>query len=453
MTITRRQALRSALFGSGYLGLRSLATGLPIAFLENPLRADTCGLDPTKTQSVIMSTSYSGDPLNANVPLTYDFSDIAHPVGDPNYAMASATLGGTAYNMAKVWADLINSADPTIGVGGRINFIHHSTNNNAHPNQPKVQRLDGVLANPRNEMLPSYLAEKLYPCLNTVQAEPIVLGAVSPSEYLTYQGRTLPALSPLALKQTLLNYPGPISNLQALRDQDLNNLNALFKANGNTAQQAYLDQLATSQQQVRGISQNLLNMLNSIVDNGPTGQILAATAMLAMKVSSVISIRLPFGGDNHVDNNLAGEAAQTTASVGLLDTKGNPSTTGIPYLMKQLTALGLKDQVLFFAMNVFGRTLKKKGTTGRDHWGTHHVTVMIGKTVKPGVTGGMVLSNGEYIATPIDSATGASSMGGDIAVVDSLTAVGKTIAAAAGVPQATIDNDIQGSLTITGALA
>jgi hypothetical protein len=58
--------------------------------------------------------------------------------------------------------------------------------------------------------------------------------------------------------------------------------------------------------------------------------------------------------------------------------------------------------------NVFGRTLKKNGVNGRDHWGSHHATVMMGKNIKAGVVGGLEPKNNDYYATTIDSKTGAA---------------------------------------------
>jgi len=453
MSITRREALLHGLFGTGLWGLRSLATGLPIAFLQNPARADTCSIDATKAQFLIMSTSSSGDPANCNMPGTYDFADIAHPPATtayPDLVKANATIGGKSVAMAKVWADLITSTDPKIDVANRIAFIHHGTLNNSHTNQGKVQRLLGTIT--RQEMLVSYIAKQLAPCLGTVQSEPVMVGATDPGEALTYTGRTLPNLRPTALRDTLLNTAGPLTTLQALRDSDLNRLNAIVKQTGNTAQKAYLDRLANSQTEARSISQNLLTNLAMIMNDGPTGQILAATALVAMKVSPVISLHLPFGGDNHADAMLQNEAKQTTQSVQPMY-MGTAQTTGIPYLMTKLSDLGIRDQTTFMLMNVFGRTLKKLGTAGRDHWGTHHVTVLIGKPIKGGVYGGMVASGNEYNATGMDSATGASNAGGDIPLADSLSSVGKTIAAAAGIPSTKLDTDIQQGKVITGALA
>lgn len=453
MSLTRREALLSALFGGSYLGLRSLATGLPVAFLANPLRADTCSIDAAKAQFIIMSTSDSGDPMNCNMPGTYDFADIAHPPAAmfPDFGQVTANLGGKSVKMAKCWGDLINSADPKIAVASRIAFVHHSTQNNSHTNQNKVQRLMGAL--PRQEMLVSYLAKQLAPCLGTIQREPVVVGASGPGEFLSYEGRTLPKLAPRALRDTLLSTAGPLTTLQAMRDQDLNRLNALFKQTGNTAQKAYLDRLATSQTQVRTIAQNLLDNLNSITNDTTEGQIIAAASLVAMKVAPVVSIHLRWGGDNHTDNNLQNEAAQTSESVAPLDAGGMPRKTGIPFLMQKLTDLNLRDQVLFMAMNVFGRTLKKLGTTGRDHWGTHHVTVLIGKPIKAGVIGGMEIKNNEYNATPFDSTTGAPGATGDIAMNDGLAALGKTIGTAVGLSDAQLTADVTGGKVIKALLA
>jgi hypothetical protein len=171
-----------------------------------------------------------------------------------------------------------------------------------------------------------------------------------------------------------------------------------------------------------------------------------------MKVSPVISIHLPFGGDNHSDANLQREAQQTTQSVQPIY-MGTAQTTGIPYLMTKLSDLGIRDQTTFLLMNVFGRTLKKLGVTGRDHWGSHHVTVLIGKSVKAGVYGGMVAGGNDYNATPIDSNTGAGGAAGDIPVADSLAAVGKTIGAVTGIAQTTLDTDIQQGKIIKAAVA
>ena len=72
----RRGAL-SALgaFGGGVL-LRSIATGLPAKLLLDPLSASAD--DMPSGRMLVLSSSRDGDPLNANVPGTYGFSDLYH---------------------------------------------------------------------------------------------------------------------------------------------------------------------------------------------------------------------------------------------------------------------------------------------------------------------------------------------------------------------------------------
>ena len=103
-------------------------------------------------------------------------------------------------------------------------------------------------------MLPSMLAKQLAPCLGTIQSQPISLGATSPSEGLTYGGQALPIIPALALKATLTNPAGPLTDLQPLRDQTLNQLYDLYRNGATASQRAYIDSLVTSQQQVRSIN-------------------------------------------------------------------------------------------------------------------------------------------------------------------------------------------------------
>jgi len=293
----------------------------------------------------------------------------------------------------------------------------------------------------RQEMLVSYLAKQLAPCLGTVQREPAVVGANGSGELLTYEGRTLPNLSPLGLKSTLLSPAGPLTNLQKMRDADLDRLNALIKTSGNSAQKAFLDRLASSQVEARTISDTLLTRLDAIKDNGVTGQVTAAATLVAMKVAPVVSIHLPWGGDNHTDAGLLNEGKQHVSSC-----------VAIAQLMQLLTDLGIRDKATFVAMNVFGRTLKKLGTAGRDHWGSHHATVMIGKNVKAGIVGGLEWKTNEFFAAAFNSTDGAINPSGDVPPLESLGAVGKTIGAAVGLPEATLNTDIKVGKLIKAAL-
>src|SRR5690349_20316709 len=107
MDDTRRKLLRSGLLGAGLLGLRSLATGLPVSFLLDPLAARADELPCPKAgagQYLIFSTSGTGDPINTNAPGTYDlpasYPKAVHP-DDPQMAPTPLSLGGKSYTAAK----------------------------------------------------------------------------------------------------------------------------------------------------------------------------------------------------------------------------------------------------------------------------------------------------------------------------------------------------------------
>jgi hypothetical protein len=311
-SVSRRQALLTMLFGAGGIGLRALATGIPASVLLNPRRAlagpSGCP-DPSKAQFIIMSTSSAGDPINASSPGTYEDTNIAHSA-DPTMKATSLTLNGTAHTAALPWSTLPQTAlDRTV-------FFHMATNTPIHPQEPQVLELMGTTQN--HEMLPSLLAKAVAPCLGTIQSQPVVIGATSPAEALQYGGAALPIIPPVALKDTLTNPSGPLTNLQGLRDQTMNQIYAAYKSAGTPAQQQYIDQMVLSQQQVRSLNQNLLNQLSSIKDNSVASQITAAVTLIQMNVAPVISIHIPFGGDNHSDAGLANEAAQTVSGVASL---------------------------------------------------------------------------------------------------------------------------------------
>jgi hypothetical protein len=291
-------------------------------------------------------------------------------------------------------------------------------------------------------MLPSLVAKQLAPCLGTIQAQPICLGASSPSESLSFAGTALPIIPPLALKATLTNPAGSLASLQALRDQTMAQLYDLYKNGATTAQRAYIDSLVLSQQQARNINQSLLNALTSIKDNSVTSQILAAVTLIQMNVTPVISIHVPFGGDNHRDIGLAAETAQTVAGV-----------AAIASLMQQLAAAGLSDSVTFISLNVFGRTLGPGNTDGRQHNANHQVSISIGKPFRGGVIGGIAPVQNDYGALPIDSKTGAAAASGDISAGETLGSFGKTLLAAVGVDSGTISSQIASGRVLAPALA
>ena len=432
---SRRTFLETLLFGAGGLGLRALASGLPLAALARPrhaLAAEACSAaDKAQARYLIVSTSSAGDPLNANVPGTYDFPDIAH-AADPRMARTEFKLGETPVVAAQLWSTL------PPWVLARTSFFHHATLTNNHPNLPKVLRLMG--ATNRQEMLPSIFAKHIAPCLGTVQAEPLSAGA---GDILSYEGRGLPGVPPIALRDVLTRPRGPLADLQSMRDATVDKMYAFAKQNGTAAQRGFIDRLALSRRQARSLSDDLLQLLAGITSSQSDGQILAAVALIKMNVAPVVAIRIDFGRDNHSDPDLMrAEVPETEVGV-----------QRIGLLMETLKQHGLEDRVTFAAYNVFGRTLKKLGLAGRDHWGSHHCTVMIGPTIRGGVVGGLMPQASDYYATPIDATTGrAAPGGGDIPFGETLAAMGKTLGRAIGMPAPALDEQIRGGKPVAAAL-
>jgi hypothetical protein len=437
---SRREALLSGLFGAGYLGLRAAATGLPAWFLASPRRASaqdmSCAITARdKAQFLVVSASSAGDSISCNCPGTYDAAAIIHPT-DAAMAATPMMLGSKMTTAAAPWAAL------TPAVLGRANFFHYAPGGIVHGDHPKSMRLLGQTAG--GEMVPSIYAKHLAMCLGTVQAEPVAVGTGGNAlELISFSGRTLPTVSPTQLKQLLTgSATDPLVKLRAMRDATLDQLNAMFKADGTPEQRRFLDAMASSQQQVRQLSQSLSTTLAAITTNDVHGQALAAAALIAAKVAPVITLHIPFGGDNHTDPNLADETFDHTDH----DATGR-GVPGIQAVMNALTSLSLGDSATFATMNVFGRdlsgTAKVTGRGGRDHFGNHGVMVMIGKNVNPGVTGGVgVLTGSVYAATGINATSGtAMATGGDIALADTKVAAAKTLGAALGVDQALLKAD------------
>jgi hypothetical protein len=453
---TRRDAIKTMLFGAGYVGLRALATGLPASFLLDPRKAlaNTPSCTPAATaQYFIMSTSAGGDPINASVPGTYEDSSIIHS-SDPTMAKTTFTMKGQSVTGAKPWSLLPQS------VLDKMTFWHLMTNTPIHPAEPEVLRLMDVTQN--LEMLPSLIGKMMQSALCTIQSQPICLGATTPSESLTFNGESLPIIPPLSLKATLADPAGPLTNLQKIRDATMTEIYDLYSG-ATPAQKAYVDGLAQSQTGAGQISQALLSQLSSIADNTVGSQITAAVTLIQMGVSPIISIHIPFGGDNHSDAGLTNETQQTAGT----DTK--MGLTGVPAIAALMSALGsakfgngtlLIDKVTFMSLNVFGRTLIQNGgagtpaTNGRGHNPNHQVSITIGNAFKAGVVGGVMSVDGDIGCAAINPSTGGVQSGsGGISPVNTLASFGQTLLAGVGVPSSTITEVIPIGSVITGALA
>jgi hypothetical protein len=311
------------------------------------------------------------------------------------------------------------------------------------------------------EMMVSAFAKHLAACFGTVQTAPIAVGAGgNAGELVSFSGRTLPSITPMQLKTLLTGTKNdPLVTLQTQRDTDLDSLNMLIKSEypSGSVQAQFLDALATSQTQVRSLASQLATTLGNITANDTNGQLWAAGALIAAKVTPVVTVHISMGGDNHSDSNLQAESDQHVSGVTAINKLLMPDTTnGV------LASLGLLDNVTFAFWNVFGRNLagisKVTSRTGRDHWGNHNVSVMIGKNFKSSVVGGVTAdssNDGGYAASGIDSASGAANNSGDIPASQTMVAAAKTLGAGLGIPDSVQTADwiaSAGGKTVTAAL-
>ena len=433
--INRRESL-SWLAGAGLIGLRAMATGLPIPFLLNPrsARADGACATGAGPQFLILSMSANGDALNINVPGTYDLpatfaaGTVNHSdPTDMSMAPTMLSLAGKKWTAAKPWAGLPQA------VLDRTVFFHHRTGTANHGELGRVMQLFGALR--RGQWLPSYFAKNLRPCFNTVQSQPVTIGG----EQLSFDGQYLPKLTPTGLKAVLAAPQTLQLQLQQLRDDTLNKLNMALQANRaqTKAERAYLDNMALSQSDLRTMIAQVATDLSTISGDDATNQITAAALLIKMNVTPVVTIHLPFSGDNHTDNTFTAEATQTAASINNLKT-----------LMTKLTSYGLQDKVTFATLNVFGRTFDT--LNGRGHNASHAVSVISGKGFKGGVVGG-ILPGGH--AADIDSTSGLASETGDLLAADSLASLAKTMGVGLGLTDAQVNDQITSGVAVHSVLA
>jgi hypothetical protein len=378
--------------------------------------------------------SANGDALNINVPGTYDLPS-SFPAGSINHsdpadssmAPTPLTISGQKWTAAKPWSTLPqNVLDRTV-------FFHHSTGTANHGELGRVLALFG--ARRRGQWLPSFFAKTLRSCFNTVQIQPVTIGG----EQVSFEGQYLPKLTPTGLKAVLTAPKDLAATLQSLRDDTLSKLNATLKENRaqTKAERAYLDNMALSQVDLRTMIQQVAADLSTITGDDAANQVTAAALLLKMNVTPVVTIHLPFSGDNHSDANFNNEALQTVASV-----------NNIKNLMTKLTAYGLQDKVTFATLNVFGRTFGD--LNGRGHNASHSVSVMIGKGFKGGVVGGLIPGGR---AADIDLATGAASPSGDLSAANSLASVAKTLAIGMGLTDAQVNDQITSGTAVPSVIA
>ncbi|HYP89994.1 MAG TPA: DUF1501 domain-containing protein, partial [Polyangiaceae bacterium] len=309
----------------------------------------------------------------------------------------------------------------------------HMTGTANHGELGRVLELFGALR--RGQWLPSYFAKTLSSCLGTVQPQPVTIGG----EQLSFDGQYLPKLTPTGLKAVLSAPKDLQAKLQTLRDDTLNKLNDTLKQNraATSVERAFLDNMALSQADLRKMILQVQSDLSTINSDDAGNQVTAAALLIKMNVAPVVTIHLPFSGDNHSDANFSNEATQTNASV-----------NNIKNLMSKLKTYDLQDKVTFATLNVFGRQFNE--VNGRGHNASHSVSLMIGKGFKGGVVGGIVPGGH---AADIDSTSGQAMEGGDLAAGDSLAAVAKTLGRGLGMTDAQLDDQITSGVVVKSVIA
>lgn len=427
MSQTRREVLRHGLLGAGWVGLRAVATGLPIGLLLDPQRAEALATSSSpKARFLVLSLSTCGDPLNANVPGSYSVADIVHP-SDPRLAATTLSIAGRKHQGARTWQQLGQKLlDRTV-------FFHHATLKTSHPSLPELLRVSGEL-----ESAPMLFAKELGPKLQTVSAEPLLIGV---DEVVTVGNRRLGSVRPTELRDALLGPGSPLPQLTSLREETLQRLTYLRKRTGNAAIGRVLDAQALSAKQAAQLGERLLADLRAIRSDQADGQVLAAAVAARLGMSPVLAIHIPFGGDNHFDSGLVKEAEETNSGVG-----------HIANLWSKLGSYGMADRVCFAHFSVFGRTLRRYGMQGRDHWPLHNAAILQGAPFRGGVVGGLIAQEGDYGAVAIDSKTGQGQQAGDIAIADGQKSLLRTLGEGLGIGAQVLTAQLPDSKAVRSAL-
>ena len=459
--LRRRRFLQSALFGGGAIGLRSILTGLPPAFLASGRSA--WAQEAIEPHFLILSSGAAGHPLNTNVPGTYpmnpeDGNDpirlIEHPqvselgrnnrgsVGDQAFTASAfetpseLRLGAIVTRAAGPWSAL------PIALRRRLAFIHHATYSSAHPEFNNVMEFHGAVRGPDGtgrEMFASFVAQENASALGTLMNQPVNVGANS----LTFEGRPINKLRPDNLRSLFANRGHPTriddpSQIVRLRDQAIDRVYRDVRQTGTRRQRAFLDRYALARTQAAELGDSLVPLLTEVRGESPMDQVTTAIALIRLKVTPVVMLQLPYGGDNHQDGNLADEVGETLASIDVINT-----------LWERLTASGLEDRVTFAHLDVFGRRLRRNSNRGRNHNRDHHVMMTFGPRTAPGVYGGLepyFRSNGRL------EDFRATSLTPSIPREQSLEAAGKTLATCVGVPAERVERRIAGGAVIPSAV-
>lgn len=440
MKTNRRFFLKAGLSGGLSVSMRASLLGLPAGFL---MSGSTLAA-PNSAKFTIVSISGAGESINVNGPGAYptNNNDLARKFDHPTERITGLNITDTINGTAVDVRDLENSADITLGNQrvkaaraytaldtsflSNMACFFHRTQANAHAELPSVLRARGALkqiSGRGSEQLPSAIAQELAPRLGTLMSTPVVLGG----KY-SYNGAPLNTYRPTTLQDMMTNDASlgiAPDDFGVLYDWSLDNIYKDVKQNGTPKQKSFLDNHLSSRAQASGLGEELGALITGIDNNSQESQLRTALALFKLRITPVVALRHNYGGDNHSDEVLANETKQTFDALKSLDS-----------YWKLLQEYNLTNDVLYTTIDVFGRTPKRSGRGGRDHYGLFTNALIHGAHINGGIIGGLeeLGRNNDIHATGINSITGLS-RNPDIDGDNTLAALFKTVMAAAGVDE------------------
>ncbi|WP_286843643.1 DUF1501 domain-containing protein [Idiomarina sp. UBA4206] len=465
-SISRRNFLRGS--SAVALCLRAAATGLPVSFLMS-------GAMPTYAvgtagKSLILAMSDDGEAINSYAGGTYssDSNDPRFVIGRPSTAQLGTGVLGQVNGNNVTASDFSNSAQIKMGntqvtaakffsslpqdLLDHLAMFHLRTAANGHPEGTRVHTVNSVLVSKTGrgtEEIQSALMQEILlqdPAMPSVLSTPMVLNSGGGLGTLTSENVAITRYSPLDVKNLFVGTQpaATVDNMAKLYANTIDTIYKNVKTNGTAAQLRYLDAHASSRSQATTLGNQLGGLLTEVTGSSFGDQIKAAVAMAKVNLAPVIVVRYAYSGDNHNDDDLSQETRLTIAQLNNLVTYWN--------LVK---AEGLQNSINFATYDIFGRTLGRNATGGRDHHNSSCVNMMIGANIKPGVIGGLEAwsNSGHRLmrATGINSTTGLSASA-DIAGTETLTAYARTLMASVGIPESRINFRIPAGKTVKGAL-
>jgi len=435
--LSRRRFLGASGSSALALGLRSAITGLPLSFL---LHGRANGQE-AGSKIAILAASGAGEPVNVGGPGTFDpeaLEFFQHPIaaevdaGDVGTVMVNGQtldasdleastevlLGPQVVRMARAYGALPDA------LRDHLTWFYYRTGAGIHPEFPAVITAHGSLHaedGRGTEQVFAGIAQETAPLLNTVTADPFVLGGGDFSS----RGAPLARYSPTEVKALAMsagNGGVDPNNFAVMYDYLIDEAYGEVKAKGTPAQRRFFDQQASSREKAASFGQSLGQMLVDIVDDTIESQLKTALILAKLRLAPTIITGYALGGDNHSDADLTQESAETLQMVKALDT-----------YWKNAGDLGVLDDVVFATVDVFGRGCRRGVKGGRGHHGDMTAGLVLGAHLQGGVVGGITTESGTARASGIHSATGGAT-DADVAPEDTLRSYYKTLLRVAGVP-------------------